>query len=419
MPGAPPLAVPEWRREPHRRLFPLGAGLGVAAVLPFAFGGRGGGSLAIFHSVAQIQGFLTCFAVGFLFAFVPRRTATPPPAEWEMGAALALPAAAVACAWGNEPALASWLWLALLAVATAFAARRLRRGAPGRWPPILVWVPAAVVAGAAGAVLVAAPTWIAPGHALEAWAIGRGLLVQGFLTGLVLGFGGLLLPQVTRGEEPAGPGRSRAPVVLHALAAVVLLGSFPLEVLVSTRAGFGLRALVALGVLVFAARIHRPPALPGLLRRLVWLAAWLVPIGFAVGALGIRFRGAALHILFVGGFAQVALAFSTQVLVSEAPRPRRLAERPLVVRAMACFLAAAFGSRVLAALDLRHVATWLGVAAFAFCAAIAAWAALVGPFLFAGAPAEERPLPGGLAPGGRPRGESRRTAGSRLGEAGG
>jgi uncharacterized protein involved in response to NO len=367
----------------------------VAAVLPFALGGRGGGALALFHSVAQIQGFLTCFAVGFLFTFVPRRTGTPPPAEWEMGAALALPTAAVACAWASDTALATWLWLALLAVAAGFAVRRLRGHPRGRFPPVLLWVPAAVIAGVAGALLVAAPSRIAPSHPLEAWTIGRGLLVQGFLTGLVLGVGGLLLPVLTRGEElpgPVEPARRRRRIALHALAAAALLGSFPLEVLWSPRLGFGLRAAISLAVLLSSARIHRRPSLPGLLRRLVWLAAWLVPAGFAVGSLGPRFRGAALHVLFVGGFAQVALAVSTQVLLARGAPGGRAAARPLAVRAMAGFLAAAFGSRILAALDVRHVAAWLGIAAFAFCAAIAAWAALVGPALRA-APAEARTPP--------------------------
>ncbi|HEX5631612.1 MAG TPA: hypothetical protein VFX50_00220, partial [Gemmatimonadales bacterium] len=66
MPNARQITSPRWRREPHRLLFPLGAVLGVVAVLPFARRGSAGGALALFHSVAQIQGFLTCFVVGFL-----------------------------------------------------------------------------------------------------------------------------------------------------------------------------------------------------------------------------------------------------------------------------------------------------------------------------------------------------------------
>ena len=46
---------------------------------------------SIFHSMAQIQGFLACFAVGFLFTMIPRRTGTPPPAPWQMVIGLAAP----------------------------------------------------------------------------------------------------------------------------------------------------------------------------------------------------------------------------------------------------------------------------------------------------------------------------------------
>lgn len=390
MPGEP-RPFPERRREPHRRLFPLGAGLAAVAVLPFALGGRGGGALAVFHSVAQIQGFLTCFAVGFLFTWLPRRTHTAPPDDWEMAVALAVPPATVLCAWGDEPALASWLWLSLLAVVLTFTVRRLwSRPARDLFPPVLLWVPASLAAGAAGAVLVAAGPRLSPGHPLEAWSIGRGLLVQGFAACLWLGAGGLLLPRLTRGEEQPGtpdPTRRRSRLALHGLAIAALLASFPLEVLGSARLGFGLRALVAGCVLVGAARIHRPPRLPGLLRWLVWLAAWLVPLGFALGAVGPRFRGAALHVLFVGGFAQVALAASTHLVLAQGAGAERRAARTGGVPAMAALLAAAFGARIVAALEVRHVAAWLGVAAFSFLGAVAAWAAVVGPELLAGPPA--------------------------------
>ena len=61
-------------------------------------------------------------------------------------------------------------------------------------------------------------------------------------------------------------------------------------------------ALVATGVLVLAAGIHRAPTLPGVHRQLVWIAAWLVPLGFWLAALAPRLRTAALHVVFVGGF---------------------------------------------------------------------------------------------------------------------
>jgi uncharacterized protein involved in response to NO len=387
--------APRWRREPHLLLFPLGAALGVVAVLPFVLGGAaGGGSLALFHSVAQIQGFLTCFVVGFLLTLVPRHTRTAPASTWEVSSAIALPTVAVFCAWVGDPALAGWLWLVLLAMVLTFTVARLRaRPTHAEVSPVLLWVPVSIAAGGLGAILIAGGPGLPFPLALEVWTVGRGLLVQGFVTGLVLGIGGFLLPQVTRGE-PAPPASTRArrrrELVLHAAAAAAFFGSFPLEAFAGARVGFGVRALVASAVLFGAARIHRRPTVRGLHRWLMWLAAWLVPAAFLLGALAPRFRGAALHVLFVGGFAQITLAVSTHVALGRSAGEAMLARSPLALRAMAVLLAAAFTARIIATIDLRHVAEWLEIAAYAFCAAVAAWAVAVGPALFARGDASER-----------------------------
>jgi uncharacterized protein involved in response to NO len=366
-------------------LFPLGAALAIAAVLPFPLRTAGGGSLALFHSVAQILGFLTCFVVGFLFTFVPRRTGTPPPDAWEMTVAIAVPPVAVASAWIDTGQTPYFLWLGLVVVVIAFTVGRMRvRAAVGRVPAVLVWVPLSLAAGAVGAALAALAPFVAGGGAPAAWVIGRGLLVQGLVAGLVLGVGGLLVPQLTRGEEPAedaDPARRRHRLVAHAVAAAVFFGSFPLEVLATPRLGIALRALVAAAVLVAGAKVHRPPTLAGLHRWLVWLAAWLVPLGFLVAALFPRHRAAALHVVFVGGFSQLALAVGNHVAHAHGGRPERLTASPLSLRLMAVLLAAAFASRILAGVDLAHVARWLSWAALAFAGAVGAWGVAVAPAL--------------------------------------
>jgi hypothetical protein len=179
-------------------------------------------------------------------------------------------------------------------------------------------------------------------------------------------------------------------VVLHSLAAAAFFGSFPLEVVAGPRVGFGVRAVIAAAVLFGSGRIHRPPVLRGLHRWLMWLAAWLVPAAFVLGAIDPRFRGAALHVLFVGGFAQLTLAVSTHVVLWRSDGEPPLAWGKLALRAMAVLLAGAFTARIVATIDLRHVADWLGVAAYAFCAAVAAWAAVVAPALLTGRSAGAR-----------------------------
>jgi uncharacterized protein involved in response to NO len=252
---------------------------------------------------------------------------------------------------------------------------------------VLAWVPLSLGAGALGAALAAVAPLLSGGGAPRSWTTGRGLLVQGLVAGLVLGVGGLLVPQITRGEaapvEVDGARRRRS-LVVHALAALAFFGSFPLEVLVAVRLGIAVRAAVATGILVGVARLHRPPTLPGVHRRLVWLGAWLVPAGFWMGALFPQHRGAALHVVFVGGFSQIALAVATHVTLSHGGRPERLSTSPPALIVMAVLLAAAFAARIAAGLDLAHVASWLSVAGVAFTGAVLAWAAVVVPVLAGG-----------------------------------
>jgi uncharacterized protein involved in response to NO len=396
VPPTPHTPDPAWRREPYRLLFPLGAALAVVAVLPFPLRGTGGGALGLFHSVAQILGFLTCFVLGFLFTFIPRRTQTPGPEPWEMAVALAVPPAAVVLAWANAGALPYVLWLGVVVVAIGFTVTRLRAASRrGAVPAVLVWIPLSLAAGALGAALTAVAPLLAGGGAPRPWAIGRGLLVQGLVSGLVLGIGGVLVPQLTRGDAaPAAPEHgARRRLAGHSVAAAAFFGSFPVEVLLDVRLGIALRASVATAVLAASARLLRPPTLPGLHRWLVWLGAWLVPLGFWAGALFPRHRGAALHVVFVGGFAQIALAVATHVALSHGGRPERLSASPRALRAMAVLLAAAFAARILAGIDLAHVAGWLSAAGIAFTGAVLCWAVVVGPVLVRGpgAPPRRRP----------------------------
>lgn len=379
MPPAVQPAAPAWRREPYRLLFPLGAALALAAVLPFALRGAGGGSLALFHSAAQLQGFLTCFALGLLFTFLPRRTGTAPPAAATVLACAALVAASAAFAWFHA-ALASYLcWVGVAALALVFTVRRMGREERRRLPPAFAWVPLSIAAGLVGALLAALGPLLGRGSAPAVWAIGRGLLTQGLLAGLVVGVGGVWLPEVTQGESAPQEPAPRRRALWHLAAAGLFFGTFATEPWAGEQVGFGARAALAAAALLATARIHRRPSLPGLHRRLVWLGAWMVPAGFALGALSPRLHGAALHVLFVGGYAQLALALAVPVALSGSPRAAALAGSPPALRVAALLLAAAFLARVAAALDLSRVAVWLAVAGAAFAGALAAWAAVVLP----------------------------------------
>src|SRR5919202_515188 len=156
-------SAPSWRRDPYLLLFPLGALLAWAGVLPWLLFSLGATSLyrpmfeaigyrAAFHPVAQVEGFLTCFAVGFLFTFIPRRTGTAPPAAWQMAVALGAPVVSVVCAWFERWLLAQISWLVLIAVLIGFIASRAGSGAR-RFHASFVWIAAGLAMGAGGAAL--------------------------------------------------------------------------------------------------------------------------------------------------------------------------------------------------------------------------------------------------------------------------
>src|SRR5438105_7251800 len=145
-----------WRREPYRLLFPLGVLLAWAGVLHWLLLATGviQEYRSIFHAFAQIEGFMTCFAVGFLFTLIPRRTGTSPPAPWQMGVALAAPVAITVGAWFERWALSQIPWLLLMALLIQFAVSRFRApGASRRVPNSFVWVVLALVMGSGGSIL--------------------------------------------------------------------------------------------------------------------------------------------------------------------------------------------------------------------------------------------------------------------------
>jgi uncharacterized protein involved in response to NO len=375
--SSPSVAVSAWRREPYRLLFPLGVLLAWAGVLHWFLLAVGAIEeyRSTFHAFAQIEGFMTCFAAGFLFTLIPRRTATAPPAAWQMAVVMVAPVSIVICAWFEKWALSQLPWLVLMAVLIQFAVSRFRApGAELRIPNSFVWVVLALLTGVGGSIL--AGVGAALGEEMF-WLheIGRALVLQGIFTGLVLGVGGMLLPVITRAVPPlAGAAGSTRAKLLHLVAGTAFIATFFIEALVSVRLGFALRAAIVLALLLASAEIWRLPSVPGLHRRFVWLAAWLLPAGYACVAAFPAYPKAGLHVVFIGCFALLALCVSIHVVLSHGGVPQLLDERPWPIGLMGALLLLALVLRVLVNVDQAHVYGWLGGAAAAFLIATVVWA---------------------------------------------
>lgn len=394
-------SVPAWRREPYRVLFPLGVLIAWAGVAPWlVLGAWGiGAHVGIFHSIAQIQGFIMCFVVGFLFTAIPKRTQTPPPAAWEMVLAVVAPVATAVAAWFGAVAVAQAAWGVLMLTLFAFVVRRFRMtrrsGKAHRRPPnSFVWLPLSLAIGIAGAGLIGVQRPLGP-EWFWLHELGKALVLQGMILGLIVGVGGMVIPLITCGDAP--PDGESTPRDLrvraaHVLAAFALVATFVVEMRVSPRLGFGLRALLVGVLLVGVAKIWRVPRVPGWHRWLVWLSAWMLPLGYGLAAFDPIRKQAGLHVVFIGGFALMVLAVSTHVSLAHGGYQRLVRGRPWQVPLLAAAMGIAVGARALMQLAPQEYATYMAVAAFGFLTATLLWVLLIVPRLLRTARPDEQML---------------------------
>jgi uncharacterized protein involved in response to NO len=370
-----------FRHQPYRLFFPLGVLLTWAGILHWLLLSLGylQEFKSVFHSLAQVQGFLGCFAVGFLFTAIPRRTGTKPPATWEILVGAVCPVGTTVAAWFHKLAISQVFWAALLVMLILFAIRRFRSSTAERRPPnSFVWVPMALLMGLSGTVFMTVyGIGAARGDEAAYWhwhQWGRLFILQGVFLGLIMGLGGMILPLITCGDAPPDARPTDLWVrVLHLLMALALICTFAVEVYGDDSLAFALRGLLVLLVLVLGARIWRLPQKPGWHRWLVWLSAWAIPTGYLLAAAMPAHAQIGLHVVFITGFAMMALSVGLHVTLAHGGRPDLVHGRSWQV-----FI---FGFLILLAVVFRGLATynpdrqplWLGSAALMFLAATVAW----------------------------------------------
>lgn len=379
---APAAAV--WRREPYRLFFPLGLALAWAGVLHWLLHGLGllPDYRPVFHSITQIQGFLMCFALGFLLTAIPRRTGTAPPAAWQVVLAAVCSVAIVICAWFGWFGLAQVFWIAIVIMLIGFAVKRFRSGQATRRPPnSFVWIPLSLAIGVAGSILIGLDGILGDEY-YRVYALGRLLLLQGMFSGLIVGAGGMVLPLLTRGVGPpdgAATAQDRRARLAHVVAALVLAGSFWWEQAIDLQSGLALRAVLIGWLLVVVAGIWRKPTIPGWHRRLVWLSAWIIPLGYTLAALFPAQKKAGLHVVFIGGFAMMALSVGLHVTLAHGGHQTLARGRPWQVPLCGGFLLVSVVLRTLVDFDSPRFFPWLATSAGAFLIATLFWAGLALP----------------------------------------
>jgi uncharacterized protein involved in response to NO len=378
------LSAPLWRREPYRVFFPLGAAMAFAGIGHWLLHAVGvlDDYRSIFHAITQIQAFLTAYAVGFLFTMIPRRTGSRPPSAIEM--IVCMTAVVVTCwsAWGERIAISQAAWLFLAVTVIQFAVRRFLSATSRRRPPnSFVWIPLAFAMGIAGSVMTGI-YGVRGGEDMWLHDVGRGLVLQGVFVGLVLGVGGLALPLMTRGQPPpdgaATPADMRSRLG-HLTGALLLLASFFLQYAYSIRVGLALRGTVILAVLLLSAEIWRRPTTPGLNRRVLWTAAWMLPLGFFLGAAYPTAFKAGLHVSFIGGFALMTLAVSTQVTLGHGGYSELVTGWPWQIATFASLVCAAVVPRAMMDLDPSRFYVWMAFASGLFVSGLLVWGVFLIP----------------------------------------
>ena len=373
-------------REPYRLFFPLGVSLAAAGVGHWLLHGLGvlEDYRPVFHAMTQVQGFLLCFALGFLFTMIPRRTGTAPPSALTLAIGAIGPIGTVVAAAYGRWMISQVFFLIVMATLLVFIVGRFVSATAKRRPPSsFVWIPIAFLMGVVGSVLTGVAGALGMVEHMRLHDIGRGLVLQGMVLGLVLGVGGLAIPLMTRGEAPRDATKADRFVRLgHLVAAAALVASFVFMSELGLRGAYVVRATVAFVMLFSVADLHRPPTKPGINRWAIWIAAWMIPLGYLLAAIFPEQHKAGLHVVFLGGFSMLTLAVSTQVTLGHGGYTELMNGRPLAVPIFAAALLVAMVPRALMEWDPDHFFECMVAAAAAFLLAALVWAGFLLPKLW-------------------------------------
>jgi uncharacterized protein involved in response to NO len=360
------------RREPFRILFPLGALLAWAAVLPWVLFGTGfiRTWLGAYHALTMTQAFLVAMAFGFLGTMLPRRTGAAPLSTAELAIVIVALVAIPSCLLADSMIGAQLAYLTALGTLVQFALRRVRRA--GRPPhPSFVFLPLGLVGGMVGSIFLIVST-LGPPVLL---APGRALVEEGLLLSLVMAMAPMLTSLITQGKALPDPPEQiyRRQRALHLLAGAIFFASYAVQFAASERAGLFLRGAVLAIEVVLGSRIDRAPSVNGLHRRLYRIALAFVPLGLLAASLQPAYRVPSLHLTFVGGLSLLVFAVSFHVVFLHTQRDALAAGRPWPVALIGALVLVAACARASAEHFSQHYFEALAIASSLWLAGALVW----------------------------------------------
>jgi len=297
--------------EPFRLLFPLGVLAGSVGVLlwPLYVWQVTETYPAVGHARVMVEGFLSCFVVGFLGTALPRLIGVP---RLTLIETLGLAAGLVGIVGLQAAGRTLWGDVLFLAVLGAFvcvlgARSFLRKDVP---PPAFVLVLLGVTSALLG-VAIQIVLQVAPLVVSGFWVqMGRLLLYQGYILLPVMGVGAFLLPRffgLSSGQNfPESEGLPPGWLARAGFALVcggVVLGSFVLEAMGELRWGFALRAIGVFTYLIREIPFYRAETGGGSLGLALRVALVAIPLGFAIMAVWPESALSFLHVVYISGFS--------------------------------------------------------------------------------------------------------------------
>jgi uncharacterized protein involved in response to NO len=308
--------------EPFRIFFPLATLLGMAGVSlwPLFFSGLHAFYPGPMHARLMIEGFLAGFVIGFLGTALPRLLSAPPLRRGELATLLALYLLTAGLHIAQQPRAGDAAFIALLLCFGGCMAARVRRR-EDLPPPGFVLVAFGLLSGLAGPAL-----WLC---GLQGWVSGRvmmfgGLLLnQGFVLFPLLGIGTFLLPRFLhlRDLRSMAEERRTSPgwwlrAVFSGATGLALLGSFWLEAGdPSALAAPWLRATAATTYLAAMIPFHRQSGFPRTASLAVQISLVALIAGLLFPLVWPGQRVAGMHIVFLGGFSLITLTVATRVVL--------------------------------------------------------------------------------------------------------
>lgn len=306
--------VPRWlAAEPYRVFFASGVVWSIigVALWPLYHAQTIGFYPGLAHARLMIEAFGGAFVLGFLGTAGPRMATAPKLTPLELGWLFILHQAcgiahlSLHMAWGDGLFLAL---LASLTLALVIRVLRFRQEAP---PPQMLLALTGLACGIAGAALLLRPATYGDVARLRLASL---LLYQGMLLPPVLGIGAFVFPRMLGGGfgESRTPAQHRAALLRAGATALLLVGSFALEVRGHVHAAYALRAGAALAYLLLEVEWKTRRA-GSLTTGLKW-ALVLGLLGLVLAPWWYAQHVSIEHLLYIGGFGLLMLVVGSRVL---------------------------------------------------------------------------------------------------------